>query len=1318
MLFFPHPLYHQLYNEPRIQLPEESKAVVLLLPPVNSLPNEINNDFLASHIIPIIPDITQWPKPRASLSASSVLSKITTTPKLENINININNTNNSTNNYNTNTNNDNINDNNGNRLSKPLPDKPRSQSVDHNNIPIHIQYNNPISMKKALTTLNDKVIYTGNSKLITGSGFPTTVRCSITHSRKVDIQLSNIRSTSPNHSSTSVNNSSHSLMENLIVPLILLYLDSPIVVQPFSSIPVNQSSFQKLLNNVDEQSFPKLQDMVQDACDKSVHCDELNLLRNIIGTVLEKGSKYIDGLATADKFMQNEIHAAFEFYVMEQTYDIVFFKITQVVLQRDIHLSNIIEKISDVDITQLGLPFLTNDIHQRIQRGIIILQNIASFRTPSEKLDCILNTIQTLSSSSPSSIDTADILIPLLLFTIIRSKVPHLMAHWTFMKEFSFTHDVVRGKYGFALSTLEGVLEYISSTAESQLALHSQQNAQLWSYLKSVYYYHHQQKENMFSSLELKTLYFQCHPPPITASPITLVIRDQQGNTPLLIACKYGKLMDVPFLAQFESMVSTTNDNGETTLMLAVLSGNITLVSYILETYSWKPEQINAKSGKRYHCRTAVHIAAYYHEDPTILRILVQHGALLDSTDDLGNTALHLACLRSSPYSHSMLHYLLSQLPPSAKYQVNHLDETFYHLCRDQTSLIQYSQKEDDRIDSIDCFGRSPWLTWAYHGRFYVMATLLNHPKIDQFRLDYNGQSGLHYIASHLHLFDQLQELEEEEGVYINHHDENDDDPYGTTTKIKWYIHHLVAPLCDLIHVRDRIHGNTPLHLVATLLTKPPLPPPSPPFTIKTISTIDSHSCITPSSTPPSSHNNPSNFSIRSSSTIKNRVSIETCIFFIECLLKAGANLNALNDAGKRPIDLCQDEEIATLFESWALKINSSSTTILQPNHKMDSFDKNDRFYRLWTVTRVKTDPVRFIIKSRKTSDMTHFTTIERSFDDFLFLRQELLNEIPELFLPTLGSLYHPNNIDLGPSPRVLLESALIKITQFMDYLQRHPILRKHDQVQAFVRTQELNKMAIHDKSFSKRNLMIEKLSTFSSSSKTSHYSEDFDESYFLTYIQGMIQPIRDGLYGLVQHGSYLQLYQQGFNDALDKVTQDFNQLTFLESDSRIGIKLCASLACDIMYVSPFQSLMNTIESRNDIANGVLVSLEHPLLLLKKRSELVKQLERQRESLQKGQYSSWNGLFSTMEQSKQVTREKENINKTLITIQSTINQINQSHHIISDELAHYQREYPNEMMKAIRSYAKRQLKMEKLKLRCLTETYVHVANKKNGNRKS
>ncbi|KAI9303507.1 hypothetical protein BJ944DRAFT_268292 [Cunninghamella echinulata] len=1231
----------------------------------------------------IDPDTTHWPKPRTSLSASSVLYKIAT-PKIENSNNAINNNNNNSNN-----------NSGSSRYSKPLPDKPRSQSVDHHNIPIHnnVHYNNPISMKRTLATLNDKTIYAGNNKLITGSGFPTTVRCSITHTRQAHIQLSHIRSTSPNHLTTTPSSSSTSLLlENLIVPLVLLYLDSPIVVQPFSSIPVNQSSFQKMLNGLDDQSFPILQEMVQGACDDAVHCDELDLLQNIIGTVLEKGLKYIDGLATADKFMQTEIHAAFEFYVMEQTYDIVFFKITQVVLQRDLHLSNIIEKISDVDITQLGLPSLTNDIHQRVQRGISILQNIASFRTPSEKLNCIFNTIQTLSSQSSSSIDTADILIPLLLFTIIRSKVPHLIAHWTFMKEFSFTHDVVRGKYGFALSTLEGVLEYISNTAESQLALHSQQNAQLWSYLKALYYYNNSSSnndnnnnQNTFSSLELKTVYFQCHPPP----PISFVIRDQQGNTPLLVACKYGKLMDIPFLAQFESMTTVKNDDGETALMLAVLSGNITLVKYILDTYPWQPDQINAKSKSRYHCRTAVHIASYYHEDPTILKILIEHGALLDITDDLGNTALHLACLRS-PYSHSMLHYLLTQLPPSAKHQPNHLHETFYHLCRDQICLIHYS---DDMIDTIDSFGRSPWLTWAYHGRLHAMASLLNHPKIDQFRLDSNGQSGLHYIACHLYLLDKLEDDEEEEK----------EDTSKKAARIQWYIDHLVYPLRDLVHIRDRLYGNTPLHLVATLLTLP--------LSQSSSSSMkendhyvrpDQQQCITPSSTPPPSILLPLKVNM-----IRNRVSVETCRLFIECLLKSGANMNALNDAGQRPIDLCQDDEIISIFETWYLK-----TITISRFHS----DKNDRFYRLWAVTRVKSDPVRFVIKSRKTSDLIHFTTIERSLEDFVFLRQELLNEIPELFLPTLATLYHPNNVDLEPPPRVLLESALTKITQFMDYLQRHPLLRKHDQVQSFVRSQELNKMAIHDKSFSKRNLMIEKLSSYTSA--ISHHSEDFDESYFLTYIQRMIQPIRDGLYGLVQHGNYVQLYQQGFNDALDKVTQDFNQLTFLGNDTRMGIKLCASLACDKMYVSPFQSLMNTIESRNDISNGVLVSLEHPFLLLKKRAELVKLLEKQRESLQKGQYSSWNGLFSTIEQSKQVTREKENINKTLITLQSTINQINQSHHIISDELAHYQREYPNEMMKTIRSYARRQLKMEKLKLRCLMETWVHVANKKNGQMKS
>lgn len=48
MLPFPHPLYQCLYKEPRLVLPEEAIAIVLILPPVHELPSDdkLDADYL------------------------------------------------------------------------------------------------------------------------------------------------------------------------------------------------------------------------------------------------------------------------------------------------------------------------------------------------------------------------------------------------------------------------------------------------------------------------------------------------------------------------------------------------------------------------------------------------------------------------------------------------------------------------------------------------------------------------------------------------------------------------------------------------------------------------------------------------------------------------------------------------------------------------------------------------------------------------------------------------------------------------------------------------------------------------------------------------------------------------------------------------------------------------------------------------------------------------------------------------------------------------------------------------------------------------
>lgn len=114
---------------------------------------------------------------------------------------------------------------------------------------------------------------------------------------------------------------------------------------------------------------------------------------------------------------------------MDLTYDIAFFKITQLLLPEDKTLTSSLEDMEHLDFSQIALPISITDPRKRVYNAIANFERIGSFRTPAEKLDCLLNTVSELTQDSDS-----DSLIPLLLITLIRSKVPHLTANLIYMK--------------------------------------------------------------------------------------------------------------------------------------------------------------------------------------------------------------------------------------------------------------------------------------------------------------------------------------------------------------------------------------------------------------------------------------------------------------------------------------------------------------------------------------------------------------------------------------------------------------------------------------------------------------------------------------------------------------------------------------------------------------------------------------------------------------------------------------------------------------------------------------------------------------------
>lgn len=151
---------------------------------------------------------------------------------------------------------------------------------------------------------------------------------------------------------------------------------------------------------------------------------------------------------------------------------------------------------------------------------------------------------------------------------------------------------------------------------------------------------------------------------------------------------------------------------------------------------------------------------------------------------------------------------------------------------------------------------------------------------------------------------------------------------------------------------------------------------------------------------------------------------------------------------------------------------------------------------------------------------------VKRKLDDFIFLRQELLYEMPETFLPTFQNLQDPLFIDLKPPPLAWVEVTMTRLQSFMDWLQYHPVLRYHDLVVSFVRSvTDLQPTLIRDNSFSRRKLLLEKINDL----PLPHcVTSSLDEEYFLTYAQEMMLPLKAGFLNVLTHGRKILDINQG----------------------------------------------------------------------------------------------------------------------------------------------------------------------------------------------
>ncbi|KAJ3101504.1 hypothetical protein HDU97_001319 [Phlyctochytrium planicorne] len=509
-------------------------------------------------------------------------------------------------------------------------------------------------------------------------------------------------------------------------------------------------SMQKILDafgDVGGNTLNRLNDVMTAFNDKAIMLEDIEKLHEEMKGLLDSAFQIVSTLPPAPlqtilsthALTRDEFHQVVETFILENTYEMVYFRISKEFRDRDARVADVIAKVQSLDLGQMGVlegedgkegEYRGRELGRNLGVAVKEFQRISAVRTPFEKIKCLMRSVYLLTSSSnptpsssqrkapagrpslhppspthlsatsspsnaaPGPLLTSDQLIPLLVLLVIRSNVQNLHSSLHYMQNFTFEHDVERGEFGYAISSLEAVVGYIIEH-EDGLILSCEKNEGWWRRVcestvdgsggvKEALYAAVGEngvkgvgKENwvvsrnwdgddallmatrnskveiveylLKSGFSANTQNYEgCSPLHLTAILSSIPIAellishsadvnlpDRKGNTPLIVASSHSNLAIVDFLLSRSASVNSRNASGLTAL-------HVTTSLPILETLLKHGADVEAMSHEGltpllYHCQLG---------RMEIVKGLIEYGADLRVRDLGGRTCLHLCAFR------------------------------------------------------------------------------------------------------------------------------------------------------------------------------------------------------------------------------------------------------------------------------------------------------------------------------------------------------------------------------------------------------------------------------------------------------------------------------------------------------------------------------------------------------------------------------------------------------------------------------------------------------------------------------------------------
>lgn len=406
-----------------------------------------------------------------------------------------------------------------------------------------------------------------------------------------------------------------------------------------------------------DNALEKLDRLVRKFLSDNLNLEEetLQRLRDLVGQLFWEAIQVIltdtrlNQKTKEDNYFLGTIKLAVESYILHGVYKKLMKGVTACTALDDSRLNRIVKNLSDLQVKDLDID---SELSGQLTKAKFELASIDGYSTPLGKLGCIRRAIALVIVQG--KVISADELIPILVFLVVKTNLPNWNANISFLNLFRFSASSNQsGEQSFHISSIEASLQHIlsgalfgsaSPEADCVLSADTPDNPSSLA-LKS--------SEESFGNkgMDLTTRFFECvrlgkapEVGDILDGKFNIVEEIEESHVesdaqfchPLCSCDKCEGLISKP-KKEITPTIKTRDEKGYTGLHVACIFGRPTVVEILIN----RDSDIKATD---YRGATPLHYAAQRGHQNAVL-LLLHAGADLNYCDNDNNTPLHLSSI-------------------------------------------------------------------------------------------------------------------------------------------------------------------------------------------------------------------------------------------------------------------------------------------------------------------------------------------------------------------------------------------------------------------------------------------------------------------------------------------------------------------------------------------------------------------------------------------------------------------------------------------------------------------------------------------------